>query len=82
MKLMALLRKMLGVRCSVDRSRAIALAQEYCKHAGYEWVEPVHVEERLRHYWIWTNSDRRGGNVSVQIRCEDGTVAQAVLVPR
>jgi hypothetical protein len=65
------------------RSMALAIAREN----GWPWFEPVQIKKRTRLFraalWtIWTNSDKRGANVIIEIDDASGTVIKARFARR
>ncbi len=55
------------VRPRVSRADALELARAECERRGCGSIEPVHVHRRIFGYWILTNADRMGGNISIVI---------------
>jgi hypothetical protein len=75
-------RRLRGVSSQISRDEALARAAEECAKRGWRWVEPIHVSERLLYFRIWTNARSRGGNASIKISVEDGSVLSAHITPR
>lgn len=61
---------------------AVKIAREKCREEGWQWREPIVVNEGLREYHIMTNAGRRGSNVNVRVNAASGEVVFAALAPR
>ena len=57
-------------------------AKAECHRRGWPWVEPVHVQRRLRSWHVLTNAHYIGGNVSISVDAKTGEVSTAVFYPR
>jgi hypothetical protein len=79
---LATLRALLGIRIGVSRADALRIAREHCEVQGWPWNEPVLVSLGLRCYSLFTNANYRGGNVTVRIDAESGTVLSASFAQR
>jgi len=79
--MLRLLRRLVGIRQVIGQAAAIAAAREECIRRGWPWDEPIVVSEGLLVYSIWTNARSRGGNVSVRVRCNDGSILTSGMVP-
>lgn len=83
MKLLQLIRSILRLpAATVTKAEAIEIARQAAVQNGFPWREPIFVEVGLVRYSIWTDTDRAGGNVSVDIRVSDGAVLQIGMLPR
>lgn len=73
---------LLQPRPQIKRPDALGIARAECERRGWPWKDPVHVQERLRSYTVWTNADFRGGNCVISIDLVSGEVLSAEVTRR
>jgi hypothetical protein len=77
------LRRLLGVPSpALSLQEAESIARAEAERRGWGWVEPVSRVETLRGFRFRTCTDRRGGNVEMIVRADNGTVTRAWFAPR
>ncbi len=66
----------------VDVVAAASAAEQACKARGIPWDAPVLVQQRWRVWRFFTASDRRGGNATVWVSMQDGSVTRVIFHSR
>lgn len=66
----------------ITKSEAKEVAINECAKRGWKWSEPVLVKWRLFSFVIWTNANRKGGNVCIRIRKKNGEILQVSQTPK
>jgi len=65
---------------TVSREEVLEIARNKCDKRSWPWDEPVHVQENLRDYWVFTNTHARGENVSITVDAFSGDVLHAGII--
>jgi hypothetical protein len=65
----------------ISLEEAEEIAKREAERRGWEWKEPVKRTERVRAYHFFTDTRMRGGNVSVKVSSEDGSIIYAGTTP-
>lgn len=73
---------------AVTEFRALEIAREVAESSGWRWEQPIRIQ-RVRHdwkrgkpWWVWSNANNRGRNVSVLIDAQSGAVLNSGFAPR
>ena len=74
-----LIRRLFGIRRAITKSEAIEAAKRYAESQGWPWREPVAVWERVFRFAVTSNATYKGGNVRVEVRVADGSIAWGVF---
>jgi hypothetical protein len=59
---------------AIDADTALEIARRECERRAVAWREPVKVRRRRHRYIVWTNADRIGGNIKLDIDARTGTL--------
>lgn len=72
----------------ITEFRALEIAREAAEKHGWTWKEPIRVtpsrnsRKGVRPWWVWSNADCLGMNVSVLVHPDTGEVLRAGVAPR
>lgn len=77
-----LLRIIFGVRAALTAAEASLIAQAEAKNRNWVWVAPIRLRESVRSFQFWTNADKKGGNVIIEVSVVDGKILKATFASR
>lgn len=66
----------------ITKTEAMQIARQECERRGWPWQEPILIHWGFFSFTVRTNTQRRGGNVSLRIRKRDGVVVGAAFADR
>lgn len=75
-------RRLLNVNKVITADDAEAIAREEAERRGWPWHGRIRVTEHLRTFVVRTNTDMRGGNVTIAINLASGEVRRSGYAPR
>ena len=64
------------------KGKPLEAARRRCLEEGYDWEEPVTVEESWHHYAFRTGADHRGGNAWIRVDKRSGEVTYFAFAAR
>lgn len=80
-----LIRSLLRIRKpTIDEEQALQITKDECLRRGWKWedLQPLLIKEHLRSYEIWTNADKLGGRVKIDIDFYSRRVKSVRALPR
>jgi hypothetical protein len=71
---------------AITEFRAVEIAREVAQKNGWPWAQPIRVTpgkyQRVRSWWVWSNANCLGMNVSVLLHLDTGVVLAAGFARR
>ena len=77
-----LFRYLLQIQPTIDAHQAEMIARKESEKRGWTWLDPVIRRERIRSYQFWTNADKKGGNIIINVNIVNGRIIKAVFLSK